>query len=152
MLPINKIRTFVYRQIVVKLTYFYYTRIYGMHFGEGVRISRSARLDKTNPKGLHIGDYTIVTNGAAILTHDFVNRTWKDTHIGKNCFIGFNAIVMAGVTVGDGCIIGANSVVTKDIPDNSVAVGSPARVVQENIRTGAYGIRLDRGDDRPVAL
>lgn len=152
MLAMNKLRTLLYKKVIVKFTHFYYTRIYGMHLGEGVRISSKARLDKTNPKGLYIGDYTIVTNGAAILTHDFVNRKWKDTHVGKNCFIGFNTVVMAGVTIGDGCIIGSNAVVTRDIPDHCVAVGNPARVIQENIVTTAYGIRLDRGDDRPVPV
>lgn len=48
--------------------------------------------------------------------------------IGKNCWIGGNAIILPGVTIGDNCVIGAGSVVTKDIPANSVAVGNPARI------------------------
>lgn len=52
--------------------------------------------------------------------------------IGNNVWIGGGAIIMPGVTIGDNVVIGAGSVVTKDIPDNSVAYGSPYRVVREN--------------------
>mgnify|MGYP003372065288 FL=1 len=52
--------------------------------------------------------------------------------IGNNVWIGGGAIIMPGVTIGDNVVIGAGSVVTKDIPDNSVAYGSPCRVVREN--------------------
>jgi virginiamycin A acetyltransferase len=49
-------------------------------------------------------------------------------HIGQNCWLGANVIVMADI--GDNCIIGAGSVVTRPIPENSVAVGSPAVVIR----------------------
>lgn len=51
--------------------------------------------------------------------------------IGDDCWIGGNVTIMPGVTIGKGCTIGAGSVVTRDIPDFSVAVGSPARVVKK---------------------
>ena len=50
--------------------------------------------------------------------------------IDENCFIGSGTIIMPNVHIGKNCVIGAGSIVTKDIPDNSVAVGSPARVVK----------------------
>lgn len=50
--------------------------------------------------------------------------------IGANVWIGFDACVMPGVTVGDGAIIGARSVVFEDVPAYSVAVGNPARIVR----------------------
>ena len=50
--------------------------------------------------------------------------------IGDNCHIGLNATIMPGVTIGKNCIVGAGAVVTHDIPDNSVAVGVPARVIE----------------------
>ena len=53
--------------------------------------------------------------------------------IGNYVWIGGGAIVLPGVTIGDNCVIGAGSVVTKSIPANSVAVGSPCRVVRELI-------------------
>ena len=51
--------------------------------------------------------------------------------IGENCWIGAGALIMPGVTIGDNSVIGAGSVVTKDIPDWSVAVGNPCRVVKK---------------------
>lgn len=50
--------------------------------------------------------------------------------IGDNTWVGEGVIVMPGVTIGVGCVIGAHSIVNKSIPDYSVAVGSPARVVK----------------------
>ena len=50
--------------------------------------------------------------------------------IGNNVNIGWNAIIMPGVTIGDNCIIGAGAIVTKNIPENSVAAGIPARVIE----------------------
>lgn len=52
-----------------------------------------------------------------------------EVKIGKNVWIGRNVCIMPGVTIGDGAIIGANAVVTKDIPEYSIAVGVPARIV-----------------------
>lgn len=52
-------------------------------------------------------------------------------HIGQNCWLGANVTVLPGVTIGDNSVIGAGSVVTKDIPANVVAVGTPCRVMRE---------------------
>lgn len=54
----------------------------------------------------------------------------KPITIGDNVWIGGNAVVVMGVTIGRNVVIGAGSVVTKDIPDNAVAVGNPARVIR----------------------
>ncbi len=51
--------------------------------------------------------------------------------IGDNVWIGDNVVILPGVHIGDGSIIGANAVVTHDIPPNSIAVGSPARVIKQ---------------------
>lgn len=51
--------------------------------------------------------------------------------IGDNVWIGGNTCIMPGVTIGNNVVIGAGSVVTKDIPDNMIAVGNPCRVVRE---------------------
>lgn len=51
--------------------------------------------------------------------------------IGNGCWLGGGVIVLPGVTIGDGCVIGAGSVVTKDIPDHSLAVGNPCRVIRK---------------------
>ena len=51
--------------------------------------------------------------------------------IGDGCWIGGGVIILPGVTIGKGTVIGAGSVVTKDIPDNCVAVGNPCRVIRK---------------------
>ena len=53
--------------------------------------------------------------------------------VGEDCWIGGGAIICPGVTIGNRCVIGAGSVVTKDIPDDSVVVGNPARVVRKQV-------------------
>lgn len=55
----------------------------------------------------------------------------KPVYIGEDSHIGANSVVVAGVRIGKRCQIGAGSVVTKDIPDYSVAVGNPARVIKQ---------------------
>ena len=52
-------------------------------------------------------------------------------HIGDNVWIGANSVILPGVHIGENTVIGAGSVVTKDIPDNVVAVGNPCRVIRE---------------------
>lgn len=59
--------------------------------------------------------------------------------------------MLTGVRVSDGCIISVNTVVVRDVPANSVVMGNPGKVVEQNIVTSKWGIRLDKGDDTPVA-
>jgi acetyltransferase-like isoleucine patch superfamily enzyme len=54
----------------------------------------------------------------------------RDVRVGSNCWIGYGACLLRGVTIGDNAVIGTNTVVTKDIPDNAVAAGTPARVLR----------------------
>jgi len=103
------------------------------------RISFGSKLDRTNPRGVHIGDYSYIAFGAVILTHDFVRAIHSNTHIGKKCFIGARAIILPGLKIGDESIIAAGSVVTKDVPPNVVVAGNPAVVIKRGIRTCAYG-------------
>lgn len=55
----------------------------------------------------------------------------KPIEIGDNVWIGGNVVVLPGVKIGDNCVIGAGSVVTKDVPENSVAVGNPCKVIRK---------------------
>jgi acetyltransferase-like isoleucine patch superfamily enzyme len=129
------------REIVLRLRRQYLVRVWKMNIGEGTAISSSAKLDKTNPRGIHIGKYTVVTFGAAILTHDYVNKQNRDVYIGDNCFIGAHSIILPGVSIGDSCIVAAASVVARDVPAGSLVAGNPARIVERNVRTDRWGVR-----------
>jgi acetyltransferase-like isoleucine patch superfamily enzyme len=65
----------------------------------------------------------------------------RDVNVGHNVWIGYGACVLRGVTIGDNCVVGTSSVVTKDLPDDAVAAGAPARVVRQRAapRTFRWG-------------
>jgi acetyltransferase-like isoleucine patch superfamily enzyme len=137
---ISRIRTAI-RPYLQELRRCYLVKVWGMNIGRGCEISFSAKLDKTNPRGIYIGDETLITIGAVVLSHDFVNNRSLVTRIGRRCFIGARSIIMPGVEVGDSSIVGAGSVVVRDVPPRSVVVGNPARVIQSDIETGPGGMK-----------
>ena len=138
---ISKIRTFLKVKIVNKLMARYYG-FQGYSIASSAKISTKAHLDKTNPKGVHIGENTVITPGVHILTHDYVrgDGTFSDTHIGNNVFIGINSIIIAGITIADNIIVGAGSVVTKDFLESYCIIGgNPAKVIKSNVNIGING-------------
>jgi serine acetyltransferase len=97
-------------------------------------------IDETRPFLIEIGDDVQITRGVTILTHGYDWSVLKGCYrevlgsagrvkIGNNVFIGQNAMILKGVTIGNNVIIGANSLVNKDIPDNTVYAGNPARYI-----------------------
>lgn len=98
----------------------------GAHIGRRVRLYGT--LDGVNPQNVSIGDNTVLAVRAHIIAHGPTKKDRKVV-IGANCYIGYGALVLPGVTIGDNCLIGAGSVVTRDIPAGSVAAGNPARVL-----------------------
>jgi acetyltransferase-like isoleucine patch superfamily enzyme len=54
----------------------------------------------------------------------------KPIVVGDNTFIGTMALIMPGVSIGNNCVVGARAVVTKDVPNNSVVAGHPARFIR----------------------
>ena len=131
------------RSHVLALHNLWLRSVWKMDIGRDCKISLTAKLDRTNPRGVHIGDYSGVAFGSAIISHDFLRNQHVDTWIGTRCHIGAHVIVYPGVRVGDGCIVAAGSVVTRDIPANCIVAGNPARIVEKDITTGKWGIRID---------
>ncbi|GAA0029523.1 acyltransferase [Bradyrhizobium ottawaense] len=102
-------------------------------FGKGVRIGPSCVLGAMG--GIKMGDHVRLSEGACLETGGLdINGPIPYSHIakpivlGEGVWLGFRATVLAGVTIGDRSIVGAGAVVTKDVPPDSIAVGSPARI------------------------
>ena len=108
-----------------------------VHFGKNVYANFNLTLvDDTH---IYVGDCTMFGPNVTVATagHPILPQLRAQgyqynasVHIGKNCWIGAGAILLPGVTLGDNVVVGAGSVVTKDLPDNVVAVGNPCRVLR----------------------
>lgn len=122
-----------------------YVRVFNMDISPLAKFSLSVKFDKTNPRGVHVGDYSYVAFGVAVLTHDLTRGVRRNTVIGKNCFVGANSIIMPGVTIHDGSIVGAGSVVTRDVISGVIVAGNPAVVIKSGVVVGHYG-RLSSAD------
>lgn len=103
--------------------------------GKGVFINAGCRFQDQG--GITIGDGALIGHNVVIATlnHDLAPEKRQSlipspVHIGKNVWIGAGSVILPGVSIGDNSVIGAGSVVTKSIPENVVAVGSPARVIK----------------------
>lgn len=142
------------RGAIVHVKWLWYTKFWGMDIHPTAQFSLSAKLDKTNPKGIHIGEESYVAFDAAILSHDLTRGLYLDTWIGRRCFIGARSIILPGIRIGDECVIGSGSVVTKDVPPRSLVAGNPARVIRENLNIiSRYGrIGPDEFVDRPFEI
>jgi acetyltransferase-like isoleucine patch superfamily enzyme len=104
--------------------------------GAGTWIGPNCILDGSG--GLQVGSTCSVASGCQIYSHDTVDwalsggqRPYqrRPTSIGNACYLGPQAIITAGVRIGNHCLIGALSLVKRDLPDFSIAVGIPAKVV-----------------------
>lgn len=100
--------------------------LWGMDIDRTARIAPSAYVDRTWPKGVHIGAGCIVGGEAVVLTHDMVRGLYLDTYIGARTILGPRCVVMPGVTVGEDCRVEAGAVVIRDMPPRCRAAGNPA--------------------------
>lgn len=116
----------------------------GVHIGPNVKIGDGCKIQNHSLiyEGVELEDNVFIGPNV-ITTNDFypnVNGDWKEngrfkpTLFKSGCSIGANTTIICGVTIGENSLIGAGSVVTKNIPNNSLAYGNPAKIKQhENI-------------------
>jgi len=120
---------------VIKIIKIYFLKRYGLKIGTGCFISNSVFIDPSFLHLIEIGNNVTITADVKILAHDSSTKKLIGyTRIGKvrisdNVFIGMGSIILPNVIVGKYSIIGSGSVVTKDIPNNVVAAGNPARII-----------------------
>jgi len=123
-------------------TYIDFLKHKGVKVGTNVKFNQldNVTIDVSRPSLVEIGDNVRITRGFTLLTHDFswfvlrnkYNEIFSSSgpvKIGNNVFIGFNVTILPNVTIGNNCIIGTSSIVTKNVPDNSIVAGSPARII-----------------------
>ena len=120
-----------------------FARSLGVKMGEGTKIFENVSSTfGSEPWLIELGDFVEISAGVRFITHD--GAVWvvrnkeckKDIDVfgkitvGDNCFIGINAVILPGVTIGNNCIIATCAVVAKDVPDNSVVGGVPAKIIK----------------------
>lgn len=119
-----------------------YLRKQGARIGDGCSIASNVSFG-SEPYLINIGDNVRLTERVRLITHDggvwvvrHIMDEFKDVDlfgkitIGNNVHVGVDSVIMPGVTIGNNVVIGCCAVVTHDIPDNSVAAGTPARVIE----------------------
>lgn len=110
----------------------------------GVFLSYSATFDHSltfyHPVGIIIGNGCTIGKNVSIFQNVTIGRSDKlvDAYpkVGDNSIIYAGAVLIGDIEIGRNCIVGANAVVTKSMPDNSLAIGVPAKIIQRNKSEG----------------
>lgn len=140
--------------LMTKKSYIKYLRKQGVKIGDNCDIDKQAYFG-SEPWLIKIGSSTRITRGVQFITHDgglwtlrrmgLIDKEdvkYGTIEIGDNCNISWNVIIMPNVKIGNNCVVAAGAVVTKDIPDNSVWGGVPAKHI-ETIYEYADKVRPD---------
>lgn len=128
-----------FREIIAFLQYgdlptSYFTKR-GMKIGKNFNRQSGTRLDPSHCWLISIGDDVTLANKVQLLAHDDSIRVYTGfsrvgrIDIGDRVFVGANSTILMNTKIGNDVVIGAGSVVTKDIPDNCVVAGVPAKII-----------------------
>ena len=107
----------------------------GLIVGNNFKRMSGVIIDPSHCWHIEIGDNVILAPNVHILAHDASTKIFlsytriANVRIGNRVFIGAGTIILPGVTIGDDVVIGSGSIVSKSIPSNVVAVGSPAKII-----------------------
>lgn len=133
-------RTF-YKNIICRRNPIKYAKKIGVNINGKVKAYGKV-VWGTEPWLITLGNNVHITDGVKFLTHEgsvlIYQKTIPDLEVskpivvGNDVFLGNNVLILPGVKIGNNVIIGAGSIVSKDIPNNSVAVGCPAKVIKSS--------------------
>ena len=106
-----------------------------IHIGKNVFINMGCKFQDQG--GIFIGDGALIGHNVVLATlnhaaspKDRGSMIPAPIRIGKNVWVGANAVILPGVTIGDGAIVAAGAVVNRDVPENTVVGGVPAKVIR----------------------
>lgn len=135
----------------------HFLRSLGVQIGSGCEIITDLRNFPGEPWLIKLGERVTLAHGVILNIHDGSSRVFRTRYpdmnplgnmfspiiIGDNFFIGVNTIILPGVKIGSNCIVAAGSVVTRNIPDDTLVAGNPARIVSSiEDYVGRYRLKM----------
>lgn len=129
--------------------------------GRNVSVTQNCFMSAAEGASIEVGDDCMIASNNEIRADDShpifdvttgvrINPS-QSIVIGEHVWLAKNAVVMGGVTVGQGTVIGYNSIVTKNVPNNCIAVGSPAKVTRQNVAWERPGLSTVKPFYKPDA-
>jgi maltose O-acetyltransferase len=120
----------------------------GLNSSGNFYAARHTDIDGQCAWAITIGEQVTLAHDVRVIAHDAATKRLvgytlvRPVSIGDRTYVGAGAIILPGVAIGRDCIIGAGAIVTHDVPDGSVAVGNPARVVASTVEVRERHERL----------